>query len=135
MKLLNRWKGKACVRIVFIIVMILRGVMVNEFEIQQCFPIHFWNNALGKERKCFIYSSYELDSTTIVVRFRLVWFYDISTIVGYLMPNLFLCIKTVQFQTILLSFYQNFWDNAWYAIFCVWSFKQLFSSLLLLVDT
>ena len=35
--------------------------------------------------------------------FGLVWFYGISTIVGYLMPNSFLYILTVLFQTIQLS--------------------------------
>ena len=32
--------------------------------------------------------------------FGLVWFYGISTIVGYLMPNLFLYILIVLFQTV-----------------------------------
>ena len=34
-----------------------------------------------------------------LVFFNLVWFYGISTIVGYLMPNQFLYIETVLFQT------------------------------------
>ena len=38
-----------------------------------------------------------------LVRFGLVWFYSISTIVGYLMPNPFLYLYTVLFQTIQFS--------------------------------
>ena len=39
---------------------------------------------------------------------RLVWFYGTSTIEGYLMPNLFLYIKTVLFQTIQFSISTQF---------------------------
>ena len=35
-----------------------------------------------------------------VVWFGLIWFYGISTIVGYLMPNLFLFIQTITSQII-----------------------------------
>ena len=38
----------------------------------------------------------------------LVWFYGISTIVGYLMPNSFLYIKTSLFQTIQFSINTQF---------------------------
>ena len=41
-----------------------------------------------------------------LVLFSLVWFYGISTIVGY--PNPFLYIETVQFQTILFSISRQF---------------------------
>ena len=40
-------------------------------------------------------------------RFGLVWFYGISTIVGYLMPNPFLYKQTVLFQTIQFSIQSN----------------------------
>ena len=40
--------------------------------------------------------------------FGLVWFYGTSTIVGYLMPNSFLYIKTVLFQIIQLSISTQF---------------------------
>ena len=39
----------------------------------------------------------------MLVWFGLVYFYGISTIVGYLMPNPFLYILTVLFQTIQFS--------------------------------
>ena len=38
----------------------------------------------------------------------LVWFYGISTIVGYLMPNPFLYISTVLFQTFQFSISMQF---------------------------
>ena len=40
--------------------------------------------------------------------FGLVWFYVIPTIVGYLMPNPFLCIQTVLFQTIQFNISTQF---------------------------
>ena len=40
--------------------------------------------------------------------FGLVWFYDISHTVGFLMPNLFLYIQTVLFQTIPFSLSTQF---------------------------
>ena len=45
----------------------------------------------------------------------MVWFYDISTIVGYLIPNPFLYIKTVLFQTIQFSSSMQFkWQKQIY---------------------
>ena len=38
-----------------------------------------------------------------LIWFNLVWFYGMSTTVGYLMPNSFLYIKTVLFQIIQLN--------------------------------
>ena len=43
-----------------------------------------------------------------LVRFGWVGFYGISTIIGYLMLNSFLCIKTVLFQTIQFSISTRF---------------------------
>ena len=42
-----------------------------------------------------------------MIWFGLIWFYGISTIVGYLMPNPFLYIKTVLFQTIQFNLSLN----------------------------
>ena len=41
--------------------------------------------------------------------FGLPWFYGISTFVGYLMPNPFLYIYTVLFQTIQFSIQKQFY--------------------------
>ena len=43
-----------------------------------------------------------------LVWFGLVWFYGISTIVGYLMPNPFVNLKTVLFQTLQFRISTNF---------------------------
>ena len=58
-------------------------------------------------------------SITTEVRFGLIWFYGTSTIVGYLMPNLFLYIITVLFQTIQFSINIIF-------IYTQFYFKQFF---------
>ena len=39
---------------------------------------------------------------------KMVWFYGISIIVGYLMPNPFLYIKSILFQTIQFSISTQF---------------------------
>ena len=56
-------------------------------------------------RKKTIWTKTLLKSVRILrkVSLVLVWLYGISTIVGYLMPNLFLYISTVIFQTIQFS--------------------------------
>ena len=46
--------------------------------------------------------------------FRFWWFYGISTFVGYLTPNPFLCKKSVLFQTIQFSVSTQFVKNHFY---------------------
>ena len=47
-------------------------------------------------------------NATMMMMMSLVWFYGISTIVGYLMPILFLYIETVLFQTIQFNIITQF---------------------------
>ena len=44
------------------------------------------------------YKFLQLLTSNSQVRFDLLWFHDISTIVGYLMPNLFVYIKQFYFK-------------------------------------
>ena len=40
------------------------NIIVNEFELQSCYYVHFWTIMLAKSMNTFILSSYELNSTT-----------------------------------------------------------------------
>ena len=59
--------------------------------------------ALKERKKSTLKSSHIDFLKDNLVLFCLVWFYSISTIVGYLMPNPFFYIETVLFQTIQFS--------------------------------
>ena len=65
-------------------------IVVNEFELQSHDHIHFWTNTLGKGMNPLILAArvnwYHYSSSR-----WLVGFYGISTFVGYLTPNTFLC--------------------------------------------
>ena len=63
-------------------------------------PHFFWGGGgLPFYRSCIL----SPDNRFGLVWFGLAWLYGISTIVGYLIPNLFLYIQSVLFQTIQLS--------------------------------